>query len=509
MRIHPAFVPEVLEGETPTSYLSRLSSQIGSRARRVAEDIGTTLQKIVDGDPAALSVLTDSCGLPRNTFDAHALSLGHDGLFRLAGQEFPERHLSRSRLFACPQCIAEEGLHQKAQWQIAAIRVCLAHNCMLVPFQDRFRQQDAHDLVQLAQANLNGMKTIQADVPPDGSDSLAQYLTRRLNGHEHEGWLASMPAYAAARSCELVGWVRTSGVRAHWRQASALERHVAGSVGYAMLSSGGAPFLDLLRGLRQTAAATEFGFEVIYGSVFGFLKSCEAEPYRAMRTVLRNHLMETAAFGAGEIILGEAVPRRVLHSVRSIGKEFAIDQRVVQRRVATLGLIGEEAANLPGDRILIDAEVHADTIAKLPELLERSLAKRHLNAKRNLTSALHPSVIAPFCAGLTPDDDLFLRSELDRHFKAWTSGATEVDGDEAGFRSIAEAARRAASSPLEIFRLLAEGRLSQLRIDPRRVGVPAIMVNVSEVRETLISHPLRPHERQMQAISATAKGARV
>ena len=487
MKLHPAFCRPLMADESPTSHWSRVSYGMGRKARDAARDIGTSFQKIADGDHDALVVLTEACGLPEGTFDRTALTLDSGRAYTLAGEAFPLAHLTRSRMYVCPECVRDHGLHGKSRWQIEAIRVCLHHQCMLLPLYDGFEQMHlGHDFVRLANERLYLLEDATFAMPK-GSDGLADYLMRRLDGLEPEGWLSSMPAYAAARSCETVGLALLKGMHALWNDAGDLERHRAGAAGYSILSSGPGALRDFFRDVRHAAPVEEFGFRKVYGRIFDFVSNDNlSEAYEPVRAVLRDHLLETVAFGKGDVVLGKTVETRKLHSVRSIGVETGLDARLVRRRLEALGLVSAADSALPNDRLLVDAVKNAAVLQQLPDLMVRPDAARYLNVTHYQGYALDASLIAPYHSeGLEPVDHLFLRSDLDAYLQRLTAGATLLASDETGYDRVGKAAQKSKCQPLAILQMLLERRLHHVRLDPAHSGIAAVMVDPVEVRTIL------------------------
>ncbi|RYG88797.1 MAG: hypothetical protein EON59_03300 [Alphaproteobacteria bacterium] len=483
MRLHPIFCPPVMPGETPASYCSFVAATTGRDARRLAHCIGTSFQGIVDGDPASLAVLTGACGIDPHVFDHTTLALVGPRKFALAGQEFLAVYLTRARQYACPACILQQGPRGQARWQLESYRVCLEHKCMTVPLAIDGDLHYAHDFSHHA-SNARHLVTGDLQAMPEGTGGLAEYLDRRLAGEESEGWLATMPAYAAARSCEFVGLAMINGVHASWRDATDLDRHVAGAVGYSLLKDGVPAVMEFFREVRGNASDQEFGLRKVYGRIFDFLSHDNLSAgYEPLRSLLREHLLNTVALSEGDVVLGKKVTQRRYHSIRSYSVETGLDARQVRRRWNALGLIREGHAELPNDRVLVEVEHNAATLAAIPMLLERPDAERHLGLTHYQGYGLDPSLIVPYKAdGLTSVQHLFHRSDLDAYLENLTRDARPLGEDEEGYFRIGKAAQRCKIQPLAVLQMLLAGKLQNVRLMPGMKGIAAIMVDVAEVR---------------------------
>lgn len=135
--------------------------------------------------------------------------------------------------------------------------------------------------------------------------------------------------------------------------------HLAGSEGHSLLSSGPEALAEYLRDLRRAAPVVEFSLRRIYGRIFDNLSHDNQNPaFEPMRVVLREHLRQTKAFAAGDVVLGTAVETRRLHSVRSL-EQTGMDARTLRRRLTALSIVETTEVHLPNDRQLFDAQANA------------------------------------------------------------------------------------------------------------------------------------------------------
>lgn len=494
MIMHPSLSLQPRPGETPTSFCSCAAHKIGRTAREFAGSIGTSFQEIVDGAFEAIDILTSTCGVASDAFETTTLVRTGGRTYSLAGQDFTRETLTRGDLFVCPRCISEDiedsdiyGAHGRAIWQIEAVRVCLKHGCMLVPVNHDLAPGRMHDFAWHVHAGLKNILDADVMTMPSGTDGLARHLERRISGTEPDSWLSTMPAYAAAKSCEFVGLTLRHGVHAPWKSKTSADWHLAGSEGYALLSAGPDALVEYFKDLRRAAPVTEYGFRAIYGRIFDYLShDNKSEAFAPIRKVMRDHLLETTAFGADDIVLGTPVGTRRLHSVRSLAVETGRDPRMLLRRLRALGIVTKSKTRLQHDRILFDAQANAALIEKMVNALDRPEAERYLNLGRTQGYLLNPPFLTPFWTeGLHSAEHLFLKSDLDAFLAMMTRNATPLQPDEEGFLRIGKAASRSQRPAAQVVQLLMFGRLTKVRLDPDSSGVDAILIDPEEVREFL------------------------
>jgi len=495
MILHPFLSLSAQAGETPASFCSRVALKVGRSAREFADDIGITFQSIVDGVADSIAILAQVCGADATIFDRSTLVRTGNRTYDLAGQVFTRETLTRGNVFVCPACIAEDldsldaryGAYGRAQWQIEAMRVCLRHGCLLIPTCHDTNPHRAHDFAWHIHARMEDILGAPGVMMPEASNALAQYLSRRIEGTEPSSWLSSMPAFAAAKSCEFVGLTIRYGVHAPWKSMTSSDWHQAGSEGYALLSAGPGALTAYFQDLRRAAPATEYGFRAIYGRIFDYLShDNQSEAFASIRKVLRDHLLETRAFGPDDLVLGTAVGTRRLHSVRSLAVETGKDARMLLRRLRALGIVAKSKTRMQHDRILFDAQTNAALLDKMVNALDRPEAERYLNLGRTQGYLLNPPFLAPFwIEGLHSAEHLFLKPDLDAFLAMITRNATPLQSGEEGFLRIGKAASRSQRPAALVVQLLMFGRLTKVRLDPDSKGVDAILVDPEEVREFL------------------------
>lgn len=495
MIMHPSLSLQPRPGETPTSFCSCVAHNIGRTGRDFASSIGTKFQKIVDGVSDAIDILTSTCGVASDAFENTTLVSNGNRTYRLAGQDFTRDTLTRSDLYVCPLCIRQDiegsqgthGAHGRAIWQIEAMRVCLKHGCMLMPVDHDLAPGRMHDFAWHVHAGMKCILEAEVMTMASGTNGLAQYLERRISGMELGSWLSTMPAYAAAKSCEFIGLTLKHGVHAPWKSMTSADWHLAGSEGYALLSAGAVALTDYFIDLRRAAPITEYGSRAIYGRIFDYLShDNKSEAFAPIRKVLRDHLLETTAFGADDIVLGMPVGTRQLHSVRSLAVETGRDPRMLLRRLGALGIVTKSKTRLQHDRILFDAQGNAALIDKMINAMDRPEAERYLSLGRTQGYLLNAPFLTPFWTeGLHSAEHLFLKPDLDAFLAMMTRTATPLQPDEERFLRIGKAASRSQRPAAQVVQLLLFGRLSNVRLDPDSSGVDAILVDPEEVREFL------------------------
>jgi hypothetical protein len=96
------------EGESPTSFLSRVAAANGTFARRFCQALGLDFQKLVDGCSHALGHLAALTGASREELVRQAIVKVDEQTFTWRGETFGRSILRRQRVMVCPACLQED-----------------------------------------------------------------------------------------------------------------------------------------------------------------------------------------------------------------------------------------------------------------------------------------------------------------------------------------------------------------------------------------------------------------
>ena len=321
---------------------------------------------------------------------------------------------------------------------------------------------------------------------PVSSTELSSYLVDRLAGKVAPSWLSSMPLHAAAKTCEMVGVIMNLGVDINWRDVSPNDWVNAGNTGYRQLSLGREGLVAFLEDRRATAPPEDFGVLKLYGSLYEYIARTRDTGYAAVADVFREHILNTTVVAPGAMVLGKVVEKRTHHSVRSASIEYGLHPTTLRKHLTDIGILDGDAAALPQDRSLFDAEAHAPFLEQLVEAMPRKAAQRYLGLSRTLTGLINPPFVQPVTHGKYGClENLFTKSALDAFQYRMTSSALPLSESDIGLVSIGTAARKAQRNMVDIVHLLLDGRLNTVRRRPDQSPIRGLMVDPVEVRELL------------------------
>ncbi|MCG7394272.1 TniQ family protein [Microvirga sp. ACRRW] len=478
--------------------LASLNSGLASLFRRTARtfclDMAYSFQAIVDGEAAAIRRLAELSRIDAANLEAAALVRVGERQYRLGGEIFTRTSLSRRTLRGCPHCllddmaggsVPERRPYGRNAWLIAPLRTCPQHNCGLVELSRDETPGLMHDFAFLVKPVLPRLEQLALQAPERQPSALEKALGDRRLGRPISPFLDSLPFYAGARLCEIVGAVAKHGAQVRLETLSEADWYDAGAVGFAIAEPGEGSLRMFLSGLQDAFRYDRNGSgpKAMFGRLHDWLAhETDDTAYDPIRDIIRRHVAETMPIGDGELVLGQAVERKV-HSVHSASREYGVHPKRLRKLLHAAGHIRESSAKLSDERTVFDARAAQSFLEQVADSLPLTQARAYLNAPRPHERLLFEAgFIRPMILGGTEDlnHHAFARSDLDA-FLARLMARVSVEG-EADLVSILQAAKKANCSAMEIVGLILDGRLVRVGRDARTTGYLSVLVDPNEIK---------------------------
>jgi hypothetical protein len=488
----------VSDGESVTSYVSRLARfHDAPSVIAFCTDMQLDFQKFVDGEHDAVSDLADFAGAPLDELERGALRRDGDG-WTLRGERLTKPSLRRDRLRVCPACLAADmaqsrlpsdvAVHGRAVWLIAHFRACPIHRVALVEVENPGGAR-THDFAafvgpaaeRIAREGLAATATLS--VSP-----LEDYLLARLDGRGgHFPWLDALDFFASAKTCEMIGAVALHGRTPNLKTFSDMDWREAGAAGFGIACWGEPAIREFLSDLQATFPYSRSGQEgpqATFGRVYQWLAFGAVDAaFDPVRDLMRRHVCETTPVGPGDVVLGQAVERRCLHSIRSASLEIGAHPKRLRKLLAAKGLIADGHQERPDNLILFDADAAREVMDAAVGMSLKEV-EAYLNAGRVQARLLaEHGFITPVVAAGAPGigENAFARADLDAFLDRLLDGAEPTIKAVEPMVDIPMASKKACCSSAEIVRLILDRRLARVGRLAGVKGYMSVLVDHKEV----------------------------
>lgn len=499
--------------ETPLSFATRCASfHMRTSMVPFLQDLRIKPDKMIGCDDDAVAQLAAVAGV-----DAAALL--HNSARRMARRRFNLRgHVLSSEFFStpdtvfCPACLREddEGAavvasvrRGRLEWTLRPVTTCPRHGLVLLRRKPQKWDDKYHELGSRVPERGDALDQLIDEAEQRAPSPFQGYVLGRLDGAEGAAWLDSQPLEQAVRATEMLGMLTAFGASKQRSHMTPQEWEAAGRVGFEITSSGESAIRDALSDVQKEFRRTG-GTKGGRGNVFGpFYKWMASNKNRKdvgdIKRIMREHIFETMEIASGEIVLGEKLSERRLHSVESLAAESNLDPRTIRSVLAASGLVPVEE-KVSGIHVF-DAETGRKVAASVQRKthvisLGQVLGCTRPQADQLLDEQLILQISDGAGAAMGRTRKAVDNREITKFLSALYADARPVDSAPAGMVPISKAAEKAKCPSFEIVHLILGGFLENIVRLKEIHGYAAILVDPDEVRTQIAA--------VMQGLSASA-----
>lgn len=351
--------------ETSTSFVRRLALfHTGQCAGRLVEDLRLDRHAFGAGQFDAMSALAAASEINVDV-------LLHGTIARFSRhREFRGERWSRGFVLPegarfCPACLLEDGADKiewnglgRIVWRLRPVLTCQHHNRRLVTVPDSDARDELNHRYPFGKelCDLAAQQTEQEPTP------LERLIQDRIAGHEtDEGeWLGSQTIEQVAQVCEMVGATVERGPVFNVAGMTSEAWRGAGATGLAIAARGEPALRDALNGIAELSntSSGKAGPRAIYGRLYEWLAySTPVVDHGPIRSLLREQILDTLAIDPDEVLLGERVAGRRLHSVHSLSEQTGLHRKRLRKILVQAGLASDESWDHAAHRLVFPVQV--------------------------------------------------------------------------------------------------------------------------------------------------------
>lgn len=398
MTLLPISNPRPAARETVYSYLSRLAATWETDVAAIAYDMGAPFKRFLDQDAEAFEALRDWAGLDPKELDEMLTWTGtRSGSARMSfrSEVFTSRALRNPVVRGCPVCLREDAdgsaghgsktMVMRGDWQMREAVTCVRHGHPLVPLWKAEKPCDRHDITARLREISSDILSGALEQPMAAPSAYDLWLDQRLTAGRDDTWFEGQPLFAATTFCRLLGQALLRGEECETESF----RKGPHAAGFDVARLGEAAVKEALDGIATSATGHLDEPNKAFGALYTGLSRDYAgeEGFARYAALLRACILDHWPIGSGEILLGEVVPERRLHSLVTASKEIGVGPGVIEQFLTEAGALSERDTR-PKSRRLFDAKMHADLLAEIPTLVGPIAMRRAMGATRQELEAL-------------------------------------------------------------------------------------------------------------------------
>lgn len=349
----------------------------------------------------------DRATLKRNTLVVYPGTQGlKEGTSAINGNVLSGHIVRRLALNVCPECLIEDqrsgwptGPDQmtlRLPWLFRQVVACPVHRRALkiVRMTDSVWGLDiARTIIR---AEFNPAHHLNAREPREVG-ALQQYVTSRILENDRKfPWLDGQTVSQAAKACEMLGCLIADGATADIINYTDADWARVGDVGFEVASQGAQAILEELTRIRVNSGRTSgrAGPQAVFGKLYTWLGSsalrAQAGP---ICDTVREAIIANFPVGPGDVILGEVVKARVVHSANTLINKTGRNRLRFYKLLTKLGYIPDTRDAIATNQFVFPAE----EVERVVERIENSV---RLNQIRHILGCSRTNAETLAAAGI-------------------------------------------------------------------------------------------------------------
>jgi hypothetical protein len=359
-----------------------------------SKDMGFSFKRVLNFEQSALEKLVDVSGISSKILDELISWSGKpagDIRMHFRGELVPSRALRSPVVRGCPMCLLADlksgqdaplkTLTYRGDWQLKDFKVCIEHYVPLVPLWEESSLSKRWDF----QARFSDLLTVptlsqtkQSCCHVTGYD---HWLHQRLLTGKDDTWLRAHTVFATSRLCLHIGQqIISHDIPGPFRTTGGKRPE---AVGFDALRAGPSRLPELLNALIVAVPDAGDGPKKAFGALYPMLNRdyADAKEFDAFRDVVRSCILDNWPHASGDVVLGQLVKDRTLHSVASAAQEIGVGDALLDRILTAKGVFSADDPR-PATRKTFDAKQFQDLLQDIPHWVGPKAILNTLGATR-------------------------------------------------------------------------------------------------------------------------------
>ncbi len=477
------------DAETLDSYIRRLGNfHTGRDGRSLLADLGIDARGFVAGSDHAVSSLSAATGIDPVRLKAGMISkVARHRDFR--GESCNADFVRPEGAQICPECLREDAqggrawlLKGRISWRLRPVQTCPLHACKLAASADP-------DLAKCPDAVFTMLTKIcdlvaEPQIPTEMELSITHRLAYRPT--QAGDWLDSQTIEQGVKACEMIGATLSHGLTFSHRALSPEDWRQAGAVGFSIARCGADAVDDALTQVAamSTTTAGQAGPKAVYGRIFEWLayNTPLLDP-GPIRRLLRENILNTIVIEPDEVLLGERVKERRLHSVYSLSLKTKLHLKRLRKIVVQAGLASDDSWDLAAHRLVFPVEASEQLCSDIVNSIPLQLVPETIGCSRTQAESLYREGVLKPVVAPDPAHGIGKLAFARRDLASFLSRLELLPVASPGQRELIDlvsATKRTGRSTADLMARVLSGELAAFR-DGRAVSVNGIRLALADL----------------------------
>ncbi len=309
---------ELLPGEPPASYVSRLAAYHGTIPREFCSDFGMRWPFLCSGQEDQLRRLSRLCGADLCQLQFWSPVKLKNGRYRVGWTISSVGAFRRTSIRLCPICTVEaldgsgaSAIFQLLEWCVTCLHRCETHGVALCALPPAANSHETYDVV--AQVLRHKRIITEAAKQPETlrTSAFEDYIRRRVHDGPLDDWLQQLELVHLHRACLTLGLTISGYEGKRLLDVDRDRGRSACDAGFAVLRQGSEALAEALGQLRGRGRDGRAWFSADLGLFHAWLRTVQDVPaLKALIATVQSHVFRNYPSKPDRPVLG-ALPDRV------------------------------------------------------------------------------------------------------------------------------------------------------------------------------------------------------
>lgn len=469
----------LIEGETPSGYVSRVARLYRTTPRDLCSDLGMRWPFLCSGHEDQLERLAWLTAQDSSALKMWSATKLAPGRYRVGRTHSSTGVFRRTASRFCPLCVSEartqtgaHGIYELLEWKVLSLHRCEKHGVGLRTLPAAGHSHEAYDFATQAIRHWEIIENAAAEatiLPPTRFEG---YARERIQNGPQRDWLHGFDLTSLHGACVSLGAALEGvGVKNTAKSLDGSDTPRLAELGYSYLSDGPEGLFRALHLLHENSRSERPYFSSDLGPFYEWLHDGQDEPIlHDIRTKTREHIFETYPIPLDKEVLGKKPQREIWLTMEEARRRSGFGAVFLKKLLGHLdGISPDEAVKR--------TDVRVSELAKAQAFWADLV---NLSQAASLLSIRSEQVKALMCLGVLTEVQItsalrYARRQEIQSLLRWVESLPNAPG-EAGFLPLREFCRSKGISLVRVVAACLSGELEGQLRQGAGAGVHAIEV---------------------------------
>jgi len=355
----------LIEGETPSGYVSRSAKLYETTPRDFCSDLGMRWPFLCSGRDDQLERLSWLIDEDLEKLRASRTQKIRTGHYQVGQAVATTGVLRRTAVRLCPRCVTTalagggpSAIFQRLEWSVLSLPICETHGCALITLPSSSDTHTTYDFVSRVLEQIDRVQQACEQAKTYSPTDFEKYSSQRIWRGPQDDWLRGFDMNQLYRGCLTLGAALRGSKSETVTGLSIDEERDLCQLGFESLSAGPDGYQSALKRCHRQSTAERPYYTADMGPFYHWLRETHKAPaLRALVDATCQHVFETYPTPLDKGVFGQRPKRETWLTMDEARKRSHFGATFLKQLLGHMD-------GLPEEEALKRTDVHIDEIGK-------------------------------------------------------------------------------------------------------------------------------------------------